>query len=343
MKKFLKEKEREYPKSSHLQEKNSRTRDKIKAILMANTGWTYKETGEALLLDHEISSRHVREYKEYNKLSVVNTGGSNPKLSFAQSKELINQLEKSTYLKVSDICIYIREKYAIIYTIGGVTNCLKSNDFSYKKPKSMPSNANPKEQDKFIHEYRLILQKSSINKPPLFMDAVHSTMESKITYGWIRTGQNKPIATTAARPRINLLGTINLKTMRVELKSYTTINQESVSDYFFILKKAYPKAEYSKIHIIVNCGSYNTSKKTQEEVRKQGIILHYLPPYSPNLNAIERLWKVMNEYSKNNQFFKTAKEFRDKIKSFFDITWPLISESTRSRINDNFEHISSIV
>ncbi len=45
-------------------------------------GWTYKEIGEALLLDYEIISRHVREYKEYNELS-VNSGSSDPKLSFA--------------------------------------------------------------------------------------------------------------------------------------------------------------------------------------------------------------------------------------------------------------------
>ncbi len=38
MKKFLKEKEREYLKNSHRQEKNGRTRDKIKAILMADSG-----------------------------------------------------------------------------------------------------------------------------------------------------------------------------------------------------------------------------------------------------------------------------------------------------------------
>ncbi len=142
MKKFLKEKQREYLKSSHHQEKNGRTRDRIKAILMADSGWPYKEIGEALLLDHETISRHVKEYKEYNKLS-VNSGGSDPKLSFAQPKELINPLEKSTYLKVSDICIYIREKYNIISIIAGVTNSLKSNDFFYKKPKGVPSKAAP--------------------------------------------------------------------------------------------------------------------------------------------------------------------------------------------------------
>jgi len=34
------------------------------------------------------------------------------------------------------------------------------------------------------------------------------------------------------------------------------------------------------------------------------IKLHFLPPYSPNLNPIERLWKVMNEKVRNNRFFK---------------------------------------
>ncbi len=87
MKKFLKEKEREYLKSSHRQEKNGRTRDRIKVILMADSGWTYKEIGEALLLDHETISRHVRKYKEYNKLS-VNSGGSDPKLFLHNRKSL---------------------------------------------------------------------------------------------------------------------------------------------------------------------------------------------------------------------------------------------------------------
>ncbi len=103
MKKFLKEKEREYLKSSHRQGKTAEHGDRIKGILMADrvTG-RIKEIGGALLLDHETISCHVRKYREYNKLS-VNSGGSDRKLSFAQSKELINHLEKSTYLKVTQV------------------------------------------------------------------------------------------------------------------------------------------------------------------------------------------------------------------------------------------------
>ncbi|WP_235424876.1 transposase, partial [Vibrio vulnificus] len=42
-----------------------------------------------------------------------------------------------------------------------------------------------------------------------------------------------------------------------------------------------------------------------------------LPPYSPNLNPIERLWKVMNEYVRNNIYFSSKAEFTTAINEFF--------------------------
>ncbi|MCG6220114.1 transposase, partial [Vibrio diabolicus] len=67
------------------------------------------------------------------------------------------------------------------------------------------------------------------------------------------------------------------------------------------------------------------------------IELHYLPPYSPNLNPIERLWKVMNEKSRNNVYFKRKRDFKAAIDQFFAVTLPEIAGSLTSRINDNFQ------
>jgi len=39
------------------------------------------------------------------------------------------------------------------------------------------------------------------------------------------------------------------------------------------------------------------------------IDLIYLPPYNPNLNPIERLWKVMNKHARNGEYFASTKEF----------------------------------
>ena len=257
--------------------------------------------------------------------------------------EIIKHLDEVIYLKVSEICIYVQEEYGITYTVNGMTNWLKSNGFSYKKPKGTPAKADPVAQEEFIEEYEKVIKSTPDNEPILFIDGVHPTMATKVTYGWIRTGTNKPIATTGSKVRMNIMGAINLETMRVDVKSYDTINQYSMVDYFAKLREIYPKNKNPKIHIISDRGSYNTSKKTREAAKEEGIVLHFLPSYSPNLNPIERLWKVMNEYARNNQFFRTGKEFKEKINSFFNETWPIIADNMHSRINDNFERIKSIV
>jgi len=74
---------------------------------------------------------------------------------------------------------------------------------------------------------------------------------------------------------MNIMGAINLATMRVDVKSYDAINQNSAVDYFAKLREIYPKNKNPKIHIILDRGSYNTSKKTREAVKSEGIMLHF--------------------------------------------------------------------
>jgi hypothetical protein len=59
-------------------------------------------------------------------------------------------------------------------------------------------------------------------------------------------------------------------------------------------------------------------------------------PSASSLNPIERLWKVTNEYVRNNRYFRTVREFKHDIMAFFWNTWNYIAEKMRSRINDNF-------
>ena len=164
-------------------------------------------------------------------------------------------------------------------------------------------------------------------------------MATKITYGWIRKGQDKLIATTASKTRVNLLGSINLETMEVTIASHETIDSKAMEMHFAALRKKYPKPP--KIHQILDRGPYNISKDTKSAAEKYGTILHYLPPYSPNLNPIERLWKVMNEYVRNNRVFESAAEFRKTINDFF-AKWPKIAFSMVDRINDNFQIINKV-
>ncbi|WP_269078762.1 IS630 family transposase [Endozoicomonas numazuensis] len=174
----------------------------------------------------------------------------------------------------------------------------------------------------------------------LFMDAVHPTQATKITSGWIRKGVDKIINTTGSRTRLNIVGAIELNNLSgAVFDQFKTVNGEAIITFFRNVRSAY--ASMSVIHMVLDGAGYHRSKEVVEEAENLGIKLHYLPPYSPNLNPIERLWKVMNEHARNNQYFSKAKDFRQKINQFFDETLSKIGASLTSRINNNFEMLKS--
>jgi transposase len=337
---FLTSQEKENLKAAHRQEKNRRVADRIKSVLLADKGWTYRAIAEALLLDEQIISDHVNEYLTDKKLT-LKSGGSVSKLDLTQTAELISHLENKTYLKIEEICAYVLATYGILYTVQGMTSWMHVHNFSYKKPKKTPAKADAEKQKEFAKIYKELVESTPQEEPILFADGVHPTMATKVTSGWIKTGTDKPIATTASRTRINLFGAINLATMGIVSDHYKTIDSDSMVNFFDLLRNTYPTAP--KIHLILDNGPYNTSNQTKEAAPLYGIVLHYLPTYSPNLNPIERVWKVMNEYTRNNHFFKSAKDFRQEILNFFSSTWPQISEKMRNRINDNFQTLKPVV
>ena len=317
----------------HRAERDKQICDRIKAVLLRDEGWSVKHIAQALRLHSDTISRYLNDYNQKKKVE-PDYKGSIEKLSENQAEELISYLEKNIFDKASDICAYVKEKFSIDYTVAGMTDWLKRNDFSYKNPKGQPAKANLEKQQAFLKYYSQLKEKTPENQPILFIDSVHPTMATKISRGWIRKGIDKSLPTFATRTRINISGAIELSSMKTVIDDYKTINSESTIDFFEKIKMVYSKAD--KIHIILDQSGYHRSIEVAEYAKKNKIKLHFLPPYSPNLNPIERLWKVMNEEVRNNYFFKSAKEFREKITEFFQWTLPNIAKSLTSRINDNF-------
>lgn len=320
----------------HKKEKDRKKAYRMNVVLLRSEGWSQRKIAEALRISEDAVYDYLKAYTESKRLSSLNAG-STSNLSNKQSNELAEHLEENTYDKVEQICKYVHSKYAVSYTISGMTKWLRKNGFSYKKPKGTPHKANKAKQEEFVGEYIKFVAELPKDEVIEFADGVHPTMATKITSGWIKKGMDKLISTTASRTRLNLFGSINLLTMSVTINQYKTINSDTLESHFLQLKTKYKTA--NKIHLFVDNGAYNTSAKTLESAKKYGITLHHLPVYSPNLNPIERLWKVMNEYVRNNRFFKTAGEFKKEIMDFFENKWSNIKDKMKGRINDNFQII----
>ena len=334
---ILTEEEKSHLDELHHQTKDGKERDRIKAILLRSEGWTVPMISQALRLHQTTIIRHINEYHE-GKLK-NESGGSESKLDDSQTEELIAHLEAHTYHHVHEIILFVKDKWGISFSIPGMNKWLHRHAFSYKKPKGFPHKANPKLQEEFIAEYEKLKDEVGYDEPILFMDAVHPTQATKLSYGWIRTGQTKHVETTGSRTRLNIVGAIQLGNIAAAVTAqYETINGESIIDFMTKLRGQYGS---KTVHLILDRSGYHRSMLVAEKAIELNIKLHFLPPYSPNLNPIERLWKVMNEKVRNNRFFKSSKDFKEAINRFFDDILPDIGHELDARINDNFELLKS--
>ena len=250
------------------------------------------------------------------------------------SELLSAHLERECYVKAKDIQAYIRATYNKELAIPTVTLWLKNNNFTYKRPKLTPK-ADPALQKQFIEHYEQLSNKALIdNTPVLFGDGVHPSQQTRPAYGWIKKGKDKVIEVNSGRKRLNILGAINLETMKFEYQEFKTVNGAATIEFFTKLEKAYPKA--TRIDLILDNAGYNKSKEVISFLKSSRIKLHFLPPRSPNLNAIERLWKIMHEHVSNNRVYHKFQDFRKAIFQFFDNSMSLMFDTLVSRVTDNF-------
>ena len=168
------------------------------------------------------------------------------------------------------------------------------------------------------------------------MDAVHPTQSTKLACGWIKKGMDKVVKTTRSRTRLNIVGALSLNNIvGTVTEQYDTINSANIVGFMSKVRQHYPLS--TTLNLIIDGAAYHRSREVKSAAKELNIKLHYLPPYSPNLNSIERLWKIMNEYARNNVYFPTAKDFRAEISKFFPTTLPEIGASLVTRITDNFQ------
>lgn len=329
--------ERENLIASHRKERDGRVRDRIKAVLLYDKGYSNKQIAEILLLDDETIRRHVEDYLKNQKLNPAN-GGSVSKLNKSESQKLMKHLSEITYLYVKDICCYVKKTFNKKYSISGMTKWLHANGFCYKKPHAVPAKANKEEQKKFIKYYNKLKERAGKNEPIYFVDSVHPQYQTHLTYGWILKGERKLLPTTGRQPRLNFIGGIRLNGHRIVYQQADKVDADSIAGFLCYLRKRHP--EKCKIHIIWDNAGYHSDEALQEFAKGLAIELHYLPSYSPNLNPIERLWKIMHEKVSANKYYETFADFTEATLGFFRNIRKNKS-LLRSRITDNFQILHS--
>jgi transposase len=262
------------------------------------------------------------------------------KLDSEQMVRLEQELDRNIYTTCLQIGAWIAQEFGISYSESAVRGVLKKLDFVYKKTTSVPGKANVEEQEVFLNQLEPFLAETEPNEVVYFMDAVHPQHNTRSDYAWIKRGVKKEVPTNSGRQRINLNGAMNAhQPDDVEVVEAEIINAQATRELLEkLLKKNIDK---ERIYVLGDNARYYTNRELKEWLEQNPKIqLLHIPPYSPNLNLIERLWKFMRKKIINLHYYPTFEEFRKAIHDFF-AQLKQYKEELKTLMTPNFQRFSA--
>jgi len=152
----------------------------------------------------------------------------------------------------------------------------------------------------------------------LFIDPVHQVHNNENDYCWQCKGayNTKTALANTGRRRLNIIGAINPVTFQpTAMLIEDNCCEEVIVAFLEEIKKQYSSA--TTICIILDNARYQRAYSVQLRAKELGISLIYLPPYCPNLNLIERLWRFFKKKVMKNKFYETFAEFEHSVEQFF--------------------------
>jgi transposase len=138
-----------------------------------------------------------------------------------------------------------------------------------------------------------------------------------IQYGWSHISQVRSVEPQAHRQRVNVLGALRQDGKLVWCTQQRPTLRNDVIAFCDRLSEAPHSSPRTAVidHAAFHKGDAMDSKR--QEWAAQGLYLYYLPPYSPELNRIEILWKQAKYYCRRFCSLK-SEELLNEVTSTFN-------------------------
>src|SRR5207244_72622 len=147
-----------------------------------------------------------------------------------------------------------------------------------------------------------------------FGDAAHLRSDHHSGRTWGKKGETPVVSSTGARYRTSLISAVTARGhMRFMIKEKGGVN----ADVFIECLPRLLVECKTKIFLIVDRGPAHVAKKTKAFVAGLGGVLRlfYLPPYSPDRNPDELVWKHLKADTVGRASITSLADFRNKVKS----------------------------
>jgi transposase len=169
-----------------------------------------------------------------------------------------------------------------------------------------------------LAQIRRIEQHASAEEPVLYSDEVDVHLNPKIGRDWMLRGEQRRVVTPGKNQKFYLAGALDVRSGTLHTTGAAQKNASLFCDLLSLLALRYPRAR--RIHLIIDNYGIHSAKVTVRRLAelRGRVVLHFLPPYCPDANRIERVWQDFHANVTRNHRCKTLQRLLDNARHYLD-------------------------
>jgi len=289
-----------------------RVQRRMEALLLKSRKMKHEEICQLTGISPNTLVKYLRKYQEcgIEGLKEVNFYQPQSELRW-HTTTIEDYFREHPPASVKEVMDKIEELTGIKRSENRVRVFLKSIGMAPRKVGMIPAKADSEKQERFIKEELepRLEEAESGKRVVFFVDAAHFVLAPFLGILWSFT--RLFIKAPAGRKRFNVLGALNAITHElITVTNDTYINAQSFCDLLWRISHLNIRVP---ITLVLDNARYQKCKLVWELAESLDIELLYIPPYSPNLNLIERLWKFVKKQCLYSKYYSEFKGFKNAI------------------------------
>lgn len=209
------------------------------------------------------------------------------------------------------------EHWKIRVSLSTLSRALRRIRAKRKRPRTDTKCAWPKRKiRRRLRSLKWLFKNPKEREVVLYEDEVDIHLNPKLGPDWMMPGQRKGVRTPGKNQKQYIAGAYDPKDGALIWIAGPSKASALFCALVDAVMEAYPKAK--KVHLILDNYSIHKSKITEKHIEPYAdrLRLHFLPPYCPQGNKIERLWKDLHDNVTRNHKCKTIEALMDNVDQY---------------------------
>lgn len=262
----------------------------------------YNEAGVEALFDDWGDGRPCRLNEiQLAELKVIVLAGPNPKTDTISA------------WRVRDLCRIVEERFGVCYHLSGLTRLLHTLELSWQTPRPQHPRSDPEAQASFKAKFWRVMEKCASDHPEAkrfevwFQDEARVGQKGRVTRRWHRRGERPRMVKDQGYRSAYIFGAVCPERDTGVALVLSRASTEGMNLLLEELSAQVPPRTHALV-LIDNAGWH----VSDELIVPSNLTLVPLPPYSPELNAIENLWQYLRERWLSGCVFRSVEDVMDR-------------------------------